>query len=123
MKLLPFEYAVRNLGRSPLRLAMSLLGSTLVVMLVITAAAFIRGMQHGLAQSGSLGNVMLLGAGSEESIERSEISAAVPGQATASIRGIKTRLATPLFHLKFTWHWESAPFPMKRQVGRWLFAV
>lgn len=95
MKLLPFEYAVRNLGRSPLRLVMSLLGSTLVVMLVITAAAFIRGMQHGLAQSGSLGNVMLLGAGSEESIERSEISAAVPGQATASIRGIKTRLATP----------------------------
>ena len=95
MRLLPFDYAVRNLGRSPVRLAMSLLGSTLVVMLVVTAAAFIRGMQRGLAQSSSPGNVMLLGAGSEESIERSEISAAVPGLAAASIRGIKTRLGTP----------------------------
>ena len=95
MRLLPFDYAVRNLGRSPLRLAMNLVGTTLVVMLVIAAAAFIRGMERSLAQSGSPGNVILLGAGSEESIERSEIKASVPGQATASIRGIKTRLGAP----------------------------
>ena len=95
IRFLPFDYAVRNLGRSPLRLAMSLLGSTLVVMLVIAAAAFIRGMERSLAQSGSANNVMILGAGSEESIERSEISASVPAQAAASIRGIKTELGMP----------------------------
>ena len=95
MRCLPFDYAVRNLGRSPVRLAMSLLGSTLVVMLVIAAAAFIRGMERSLARSGSPDNVILLGAGSEESIERSEIHASVPGQAAASIRGIKVRLAVP----------------------------
>ncbi|MDH3582639.1 MAG: ABC transporter permease [Phycisphaerae bacterium] len=92
MRLLPFEYAVRNLGRSRLRLTMSLLGSTLVVMLVIAATAFVRGMERSLVQSGSRHNVVLLGAGSEESIERSEVKASIPGQAAASIRGIKTRL-------------------------------
>ena len=64
-------------------------------MLVIAAAAFIRGMERSLARSGSANNVMLLGAGSEESIERSEISASVPGQAAASIRGIETKLNAP----------------------------
>lgn len=95
MRLLPFDYAARNLGRSPARLVMSIVGSTLVVMLVIAAAAFIRGMESSLAQSGSPGNVMLLGAGSEESIERSEIKASVGGQAAASIYGLKTELGTP----------------------------
>lgn len=94
-RLLPFEYAVRNLGRSPMRLAMSVFGSTLVVALVIAAAAFIRGMEQSLVESGSRDNVMLLGAGSEESIERSEISMSVAGQAAASVRGIKSVLGTP----------------------------
>lgn len=92
MHLLPFDYAVRNLGRSPVRLAMSLVGSTLVVMLVIAAAAFVRGMEKSLAQSGSANNVILLGAGSEESIERSEIKISAASQAAASIRGIRSRL-------------------------------
>ncbi len=95
LRLLPFDYAVRNLGRSRLRLAMSVFGSTLVVMLVIAAAAFIRGMERSLMQSGSSNNVVLLGAGSEESIERSEIKMSVTGQAAASVRGIKTVLGTP----------------------------
>ncbi len=87
--LLPFDYAVRNLGRSPLRLAMSLGGTALVVMLVIAASAFVRGMEKSLASSGSARNVILLGAGSEESIERSELSASVPNQAAVSIPGIR----------------------------------
>ena len=95
MRLLPFDYAVRNLGRSPLRLAMSVLGATLVVMLVITAAGFVRGMEKSLAGSGSNDNVILLGAGSEESIERSELKASVASQAAASIRGVRTKLGQP----------------------------
>lgn len=91
MRLLPFEYAARNLGRSPLRLAMSVLGSVLVVVLAISAFSFVRGMDSSLAGSGSADNVILMGAGSEESIERSEISPSVASQAQASIYGLRSK--------------------------------
>lgn len=90
MRLLPFEYAARNLGRSPLRLLISVVGSVLVVVLAIASFAFVRGMDRSLVGSGSPDNVILLGAGSEESIERSEISTSVASQAQASIPGLKT---------------------------------
>jgi len=80
MRLLPFEYAARNLGRSPLRLAISVVGSVLVVVLATAAFAFVRGMDRSLAGSGSVDNVILLGAGSEESIERSEIKPSVASE-------------------------------------------
>ena len=95
MRLLPFDYAIRNLGRSPLRLAMSVAGSLLVVVLVIAAAGFVRGLERSLAGSGSAKNIMLLGAGSEESVERSEISASIPGHAAATITGIQNRMDIP----------------------------
>ncbi|MEM9415091.1 MAG: ABC transporter permease [Planctomycetota bacterium] len=91
MRLLPFEYAARNLGRSQLRLAISVLGSMLVVVLAIAAFAFVRGMDRSLSDSGSEKNVILMGAGSEESIERSEVSASVAGQVEASVFGIKSQ--------------------------------
>lgn len=92
MRSLPFEYAVRNLGRSPLRLAAGVLGSALVVLLVLAAGGFVRGMEQSLSPQGSERNVILLGAGSEESVERSQIDMGVPTLATAGIRGIKSRL-------------------------------
>lgn len=91
MRRLPFDYAVRNLGRSPLRLFISVVGSVLVVVLAISAYAFVRGMDRSLVGSGSPDNVILLGAGSEESIERSEISTAVASQAQATIPGLKSQ--------------------------------
>jgi putative ABC transport system permease protein len=88
---LPFEYAFRNLGRSRVRLAASLVGSALVVLLVLAAAGFVRGMQLTLTQHDALHeNVIILGAGSEEMLERSEIGAAVAGIATASIPGLRS---------------------------------
>lgn len=92
MKLLPFEYGVRNLGRSRVRLALSVSGAALVVLLVLAAGAFVRGMDRSLRASGGERNVILLGAGSEESIQRSEIKASVGSLAAASIRGIASRL-------------------------------
>ena len=92
MRLLPFEYAVRNLSRSPMRLIISVVGSVLIVILAITAFAFVQGMDRSLIGSGSMNNVILLGAGSEESIERSEISPSVATQAQAGIYGIKSKL-------------------------------
>src|SRR5262245_55438575 len=91
MSTLPFTYAVRNLGRSPTRLFLSVLGSALVVILVLAAASFVRGMNLALRSTGDDANVILLGAGSEESIERSEIDAGVAGLVAASIRGVRAR--------------------------------
>jgi putative ABC transport system permease protein len=95
MRTLPFDYAVRNLGRSRSRLALSVLGSLLVVTLMIAAGGFVRGMETSLRSTGSPGNVMILGAGSEESIERSEILASSPGVIEASIDGIRTEAGVP----------------------------
>jgi putative ABC transport system permease protein len=92
VKLLPWDYSVRNLGRSPLRLVLSLAGSALVVLLVLAAGAFVRGVQRSLTVSGGVNNVLLLGAGSEESFERSEISPATGQLVLASVQGIRTRL-------------------------------
>jgi putative ABC transport system permease protein len=88
---LPFEYAFRNLGRSRVRLVASLVGSALVVLLVLAAAGFVRGMQLTLTQHDALHeNVIILGAGSEEMVERSQISAGVADIAAASIPGLRS---------------------------------
>ena len=90
MRQLPFEYAFRNLGRSGVRLGASLFGSALVVLLALAAAGFVRGMQLALTTTSGLHeNVILLGAGSEEALERSQIDSSVEGIAAASIRGLR----------------------------------
>ena len=100
---LPFQYAFRNLGRSGTRLAASLIGSSLVVLLILASGGFVRGMQLTLSQSEGLHeNVMILGTGSEEGVERSQIDASVEGIAAASIPGLKERAgviyASPEIH-------------------------
>ena len=103
MRQLPFQYAFRNLGRSRLRLVASLLGAALVVLLVLASGGFVRGMQRTLTQhTGLHENVMILGTGSEEGVERSQIDASVAGIAAASVRGLKERAgviyASPEIH-------------------------
>ncbi len=90
MRLLPFDYSVRNLGRSRPRLVLSVLGSALVVILVLAAAAFVRGMNRSIRTTGGEHNAVLLSAGSEESVERSEVEAAAPGVLEASVRGVRS---------------------------------
>ena len=95
MKLLPWEYGVRGLARSPMRLALAVVGSTLVVLLILTAGAFVRGMNRSLRTTAVAQNVILLGAGSEESFERSEIQPSVPGLVQASVPQIMNRFGLP----------------------------
>lgn len=100
---LPFRYAFRNLGRSRVRLVASLIGSALVVLLALASGGFVRGMQHTLTSRGGLHeNVMILGVGSEEGVERSQIDASVEGVVAASVRAIKERAgvvyASPEIH-------------------------
>lgn len=93
--MLPFSYALRNLLRDPGRLMQKVCGAALVVFLVFAAGAFNHGMDRVLSASGSPQNVILLGAGSEESVERSQVSPQTETLAAAGIRGINSRLEIP----------------------------
>lgn len=86
--MLPFSYALRNLFRDPSRLLLTVGGSALVVILLIAAVAFNQGMNNVLSNSGSPLNVILLGTGSEESIERSEVKLNAESAAATSIQGL-----------------------------------
>ncbi len=90
--MLPFSYAARNLFRSKPRLLQTIGGSALVVLLVMAAVAINQGMKRVLSASGSPHNVILLGAGSEESVQRSEVPERAAGIAAASIPGISENL-------------------------------
>lgn len=90
--MLPFAYAVRNLFRSKARLLQTIGGSALVVLLVMAAVAINAGMKRVLSASGSPHNVILVGAGSEESIQRSEVPESTAGIAEAAVPGIAESL-------------------------------
>ena len=77
MKLLPWEYGVRNMMRAPLRAALGSAGSFLVVLLVLAAGAFVAGMQNSLNKSANPNNFILMGTGSQDSLERSQVSNSV----------------------------------------------
>jgi putative ABC transport system permease protein len=94
--MLPLTYALRNLFRDKPRLLQTVGGSALVVLLVIAATALNGGMSQVLSASGSAKNVILLGAGSEESIQRSEVSALLGGIAEAGVHGVSKTLGRPV---------------------------
>ena len=89
MTLLPFDYAIRNLSRAPKRLALVMGGSALVAALVVAAVGFGRGMERSFASSGLATNALILGAGSEESVERSEIPPTTASIVAASVDGLQ----------------------------------
>jgi ABC-type antimicrobial peptide transport system permease subunit len=94
IQLLPFAYATRNLLRDIPRFIQKTIGSGIVVFLVFAAGAFNQGMDSMLRSTGSPQNVILLSAGAEESVERSEIAVQVETLAAAGIRGIQQQMGT-----------------------------
>ena len=52
MKLLPASYATRNLGRSPVRLLLSVGSAALVALLAMAGTGFATGMDRALRASG-----------------------------------------------------------------------
>ncbi|MFM2165222.1 MAG: hypothetical protein RL325_1659 [Planctomycetota bacterium] len=95
MKLLPFDHAIRNLGRSPKRLVLVVGGSMLASLLVLGAVGFGRGMQRSFLASGLESNALVLGSGSEESIERSEIPPSTATVLAASVDGLAVVAGRP----------------------------
>src|SRR5438105_156414 len=61
LRLLPWEYGVRNLFRRPVRSALTLAALTLVVLLVLVAAGFVRGLEASLDVSGRPGEALAVG--------------------------------------------------------------
>lgn len=87
-RLLPFDHAIRNLARSPKRLALVVAGSAIVSFLILAAVAFARGMEQALGSTGLATNALVLGAGSEESVERSEIPPSTATALAAEVDGL-----------------------------------
>lgn len=92
--MLPFDYALRQLMRDPVRFLQKTGGAGLVVFLFFAAGGFNLGMQEVLRGTGSPRNVLLVGAGSEESVQRSEVAMQVETLAVG-IRGVERRLGVP----------------------------
>lgn len=87
-------YTLLNIVKSPGKALQLMLSAALVFLLLFAAMAFENGMYESLALSGDPRNVMLLGTGSEESVERSEIP---PESLSAaqSLRGIDRAFDRP----------------------------
>ena len=68
------------------------------------SAGFVRGMQLTLTQQDTLHeNVIILGAGSEESVERSQIQAGVESIAAASIAGLRAEAGVTFVLVSGAW--------------------
>src|SRR4051812_26844239 len=81
MRLLPWDYGVRNLARRPLRTALTGLGLGLVVFLLLLVLGFVRGLELSLQQSGDPEVVLLHNANAAENLENSSIADEVPALA------------------------------------------
>jgi ABC-type lipoprotein release transport system permease subunit len=88
-RLLPWDYAVRNLFRRPARSALTLFGLTLVVLLILVVVGFIRGLEASLSVSGDAGVVMVHTLGASENIENSSIPARTTSLLAANLDAIQ----------------------------------
>jgi ABC-type antimicrobial peptide transport system permease subunit len=88
---LPWEYAIRNLFRRPLRTALTFAGLTTVVLLVLVVVGFIRGLERSLIVSGDPQVALVFSLGMGENLEYSSIEMSVADVVGASIEGIQER--------------------------------
>jgi ABC-type lipoprotein release transport system permease subunit len=88
---LPWEYAIRNLFRRPLRTALTFAGLTTVVLLVLVVVGFIRGLERSLIVSGDPQVALVFSLGMGENLEYSSIEMSVADVIGASIEGIQER--------------------------------
>ncbi|MEW4488930.1 ABC transporter permease [Thalassoglobus sp. JC818] len=91
LRLLPWEYAIRNLFRRPLRTSLTFLGLTTVVILVLVVVGFIRGMERSLAVSGDPETAIVFSLGMGENLEYSSIPMRTSDLIPASVPGIQER--------------------------------
>jgi len=90
-RLLPWEYAVRNLFRRPLRSTLTFAGLTTVIVLVFVVVGFIRGLERSLAVSGDPRTAIVFSVGMGENLEYSSIPMRTSDLVAASVEGIQKR--------------------------------
>lgn len=90
-RLLPWEYGVRNLFRRPSRTLLTLMGLTLVVLLVLVVVGFIRGLENSLAVSGDPRVVLVHAPGGSENVENSTVAGRTGPVLAASVEAVQRR--------------------------------
>lgn len=88
---LPWEYAIRNLFRRPLRTTLTFVGLTTVIVLVLIVVGFIRGLERSLAVSGDPRTAVVFSLGMGENLEYSSIPMRTSDLIPASVAGIQER--------------------------------
>jgi ABC-type antimicrobial peptide transport system permease subunit len=88
-RLLPWEYAVRNLFRRPLRTSLTFAGLTTVVILIFVVVGFIRGLERSLSVSGDPQTALIFSLNMGENLEYSSIPQSTSDLARASVDGIQ----------------------------------
>lgn len=90
-RLLPWDYGVRNLFRRPSRTLLTLLGLTLVVLLVLVVVGFIQGLENNLAVSGDPRVVLIHAPGGSENVEISTVKGQTAPVIAASVEAVQRR--------------------------------
>jgi ABC-type lipoprotein release transport system permease subunit len=91
VRLLPWEYGVRNLFRRPLRTGLTFLGLTIVVLLVVAVVGFVRGLERSLAVSGDERVAIVFARGMGENLEYSSVPMRTADLVAAGVGGVMTR--------------------------------
>jgi ABC-type lipoprotein release transport system permease subunit len=92
-RLLPWEYATRNLFRRPLRTMLTFLGLATVILMVLIVVGFIRGLEQSLAVTGDANTAVVFGLGMGENLEYSSIEMSTGDLIAASVEGIQETYA------------------------------
>jgi len=95
VKMLPWEYGVRNLFRRPARSLLTFCGLFTVILLILVVVGFIRGLEASLAVSGDPDVVLVYSLSSGADIENSSIPARTPALLKASLQGVEQRFGVP----------------------------
>lgn len=90
-RLLPWEYAIRNLFRRPLRTVLTFVGMTTVILMVLVVVGFIRGLEASLAVTGDPQAAVVFALGMGENLEYSSIEMSTSDLVAASVEGIQER--------------------------------
>ena len=90
-RLLPWEYAIRNLFRRPLRTSLTFVGLTTVIVMVFIVVGFIRGLERSLAVSGDSQTAIIFSLGMGENLEYSSIPMRTSDLVPSSVDGIQER--------------------------------
>lgn len=88
---LPWDYGIRNLFRRATRSGLTLLALAIVVFLVLTVVAFVRGLDASLQVSGDRDAVLIHTLGASENLENATVPGRAPALLMASLSGIVAR--------------------------------